>query len=236
MGLRPEEDEVGRSEEGPGRVKRIRQAADLTPDARNANRGTIRGRDLLVDSLREYGAGRSIVVDRAGRIIAGNKTLAQARALGLPVETVRTEGDRLVVVQRVDLDLDTDVRARQLALADNRIAELDLDWDDDVLRALVEEGVSVEGLWSDDELAALVGVPVHAAENAVVAPRATTIRRRQALTALTDLRTLTGLDDPDLAAPVASTTSSAWDMTKLTSAELRQLEAMAKKACESIVD
>ena len=80
-------------------------------------------------------------MDRAGRILAGNKTLAQARALDLPVETVQTEGERLVVVQRVDLDLDTDVRARQLALADNRIAELDLDWDDDVLRDLLEEGI-----------------------------------------------------------------------------------------------
>ena len=59
---------------------------------------------------------------------------------------------------------------------------------------------------------------------------------RQALTALTDLRTLTGLDDPDLAEPVAETTPSAWDMTKLTSEELRHLKAMAKKACEPIVD
>ena len=169
---------MGRGGDGQAGVKRIRRAEDLTPDARNANRGTPRGRELLGDSLRQYGAGRSIVVDRAGRILAGNKTLAQARALDLPVETVQTEGERLVVVQRVDLDLDTDVRARQLALADNRIAELDLDWDDDVLRDLLEEGVSVEGLWSDDELAALLGVPAEAEEHAVVAPRATTIRRR----------------------------------------------------------
>ena len=161
---------MGRGGDGRAGVKRIRRAEDLTPDARNANRGTPRRRELLGDSLRQYGAGRSIVVDRAGRILTGNKTLAQARALDLPVETVQTEGERLVVVQRVDLDLDTDVRARQLALADNRIAELDLDWDDDVLRDLLEEGVSVEGLWSDDELAALLGVPAQAEEHAVVAP------------------------------------------------------------------
>ena len=104
---------MGRGGDGRAGVKRIRRAEDLTPDARNANRGTPRGRELLGASLRQYGAGRSIVVDRAGRILAGNKTLAQARALDLPVETVQTEGERLVVVQRVDLDLDTDVRARQ---------------------------------------------------------------------------------------------------------------------------
>ncbi len=43
--------------------------------------------------------------------------VSAARILGLPVETVRTAGDRLVVVQRVDLDLDTDVRARDSANA-----------------------------------------------------------------------------------------------------------------------
>jgi hypothetical protein len=45
----------------------------LAPDKRNANRGTVRGRALLEDSLRRYGAGRSILADKHGNIIAGNK-------------------------------------------------------------------------------------------------------------------------------------------------------------------
>ena len=42
--------------------------ADLTPDEKNANRGTQRGVAMLEDSLRRHGAGRSILVDKHGRV------------------------------------------------------------------------------------------------------------------------------------------------------------------------
>ena len=48
-------------------------------------------------------------------------TVEQAKALGLPLRVVRTDGDYLVAVQRDDLDLATDPRARALAIADNRV-------------------------------------------------------------------------------------------------------------------
>ena len=57
------------------RVQKITELDDLLPDTSNANRGTARGRELLEHSLREYGAGRSILADRNGVVIAGNKTL-----------------------------------------------------------------------------------------------------------------------------------------------------------------
>jgi hypothetical protein len=104
------------------------RVTDLTPDARNANVGTTRGRALLGQSLRRYGAGRSILADRHGQIIAGNKTLEHAAALQMPIRVVETDGSELVVVRRTDLDLVQDHRARELALADNRVAELDLAW------------------------------------------------------------------------------------------------------------
>lgn len=46
----------------------------LKPDRRNANKGTERGRAALESSLQKYGAGRSILLDKHGNIIAGNKT------------------------------------------------------------------------------------------------------------------------------------------------------------------
>jgi hypothetical protein len=52
--------------------------SDLKPDPQNANRGTDRGRDALARSLREYGAGRAVLIDRRGCVIAGNKTVEQA--------------------------------------------------------------------------------------------------------------------------------------------------------------
>jgi DNA modification methylase len=157
----------------------VRTLADVTADPRNANRGTARGLVALDTSLREFGAARSIVLDRHGRIIAGNKTAERARELGLPLRVVRTDGRQLVAVQRDDLDLTTDVRAQRLAIADNRVGELDLEWDVDMLRRLSAEGVDLSAFWTEAEFAALLGTAPAGPtdENAVVEPRATTIQR-----------------------------------------------------------
>ena len=116
---------------GPARRVRkippIQSLDDLQPDPLNANRGTDRGREALRRSLHTYGTGRSIVIDVRGRILGGHKTVEQAKHLGLPITVVPTTGQELVVVQRMDLDARTDPRAQELALADNRVAELDLD-------------------------------------------------------------------------------------------------------------
>jgi hypothetical protein len=120
--------------------KAIQSLADLLPDDRNVNRHTERGTGALETSLRQFGAGRSIVVDRNGKTICGNATLEGAASIGLDkVHVVPTDGNTLVVVQRTDLDLDTDPRARGLAIADNRVAELNIDLDPAVLAAQLEE-------------------------------------------------------------------------------------------------
>src|SRR5262245_53842753 len=108
-------------------ARRLR-LADLEPDPQNANRGTDRGRAALDQSLRAYGAGRAVLIDRHGRIIAGNKTVEQAKRLHLPLRVVKTDGTYLIAVQREDLDLANDPRAKALAIADNRVGELDLEW------------------------------------------------------------------------------------------------------------
>lgn len=107
---------------------------------------------MVETSLSKYGAGRSILVDRNGQIIAGNKTAEAAGAIDLDgVVVVRTDGTQLVVVQREDLDLDTDPAARELALADNRAGELGLEWDSEVLASLGSE-IDLSTFWSKDEL------------------------------------------------------------------------------------
>ena len=45
----------------------------IKPDQHNANKGTERGKELLDQSIKELGAGRSILVDKDGHVIAGNK-------------------------------------------------------------------------------------------------------------------------------------------------------------------
>ena len=138
-------------------TRAIRHLADLVPDRRNANKGTERGRYMLEQSLRQYGAGRSILVDKDGEIIAGNKTAEAAADLGLPVQVVESDGKRLIVVQRTDLDLDNGDGARELAWMDNRSSEVGLDWDLEQMLADINEGVDLSAMFKDDELAELLG-------------------------------------------------------------------------------
>jgi hypothetical protein len=129
---------------------------DLTPDKKNANKGSKRGAEMIEDSLRNYGAGRSILLDKNGLIVAGNKTSEAAAAIGLEdVIVVKTDGHQLVAVQRMDLDLRTDQAAQELAIADNRAAQVSLTWDTDVLKALGDQGCDLDKFWTMTELAAL---------------------------------------------------------------------------------
>lgn len=114
--------------------KEITKLEQMTPDGDNFNRHTEFGQKLLEDSLRKFGAGRSIVVDKHGNIIAGNSTAETAAAIGMDdVITVKSDGKKLVVVQRTDLDLDSP-EGRELALADNMTALKGIDMDLDNVR------------------------------------------------------------------------------------------------------
>jgi DNA modification methylase len=133
---------------------RITSISQLVLDEKNANRGTKRGRELLEGSLEKYGAGRSVVVDRHNRVIAGNKTVEAARAAGMKsVAVIESDGSSLVAVQRGDLDLTKDKKARELAIADNRVSEIDLEWNPEVLASL---DVDLAQFWNENELKTLL--------------------------------------------------------------------------------
>jgi len=130
-----------------------KKITDLIPDTQNANKGTERGTGLLEESISTLGMGRSILIDREGRIIAGNKTFEVAGQHGLEnVIVVQTKGDEIVAVQRTDLDLELDDRARELAYADNRISQVDLVWDDAQIVKDLDAGIDLGKFWFDDEL------------------------------------------------------------------------------------
>jgi hypothetical protein len=114
--------------------------SQLIPDKKNFNRGTERGAGLLESSLRTHGAGRSILLDKKNRIIAGNKTVEQAGSIGMDdVIVVDSDGTKLIAVRRTDLDLETDKSAQQLAILDNRVGELSLEWDAETLLAAKDD-------------------------------------------------------------------------------------------------
>ena len=145
MGTNPETTQRGKM-----KTKKVK-ISELTPDDINANKGTARGSAMLEKSLREYGAGRSVLVDKAGRIIAGNKTIEAAGSIGLDnALMIETDGSQVVIVKRTDLDLDSP-QGRGLAIADNRVAEVGLDWDMEALEKIGEE-LDLGEFWFDDEL------------------------------------------------------------------------------------
>jgi hypothetical protein len=143
----------------PGQVldAPLLMASDLVQDATNANSGTHRGRALVETSVRKYGFGRSVLVDKHGRLIAGNKTAEAATAVGQTrLRVVQTTGDELVVVQRTDLDLHEDAEAKELAVADNRASELGLAWDLGTLQQLEADGAKPSQFWRAQEWESLL--------------------------------------------------------------------------------
>lgn len=110
----------------------------LIPDNKNFNKGTQFGEHLMDESLRKFGLGRSILLDKNNRIISGNKTTEKAGELGYEkVLVIETDGSTLVAVKRNDIDLDSTV-GRELALADNATSKANLSWDEGVIMQCAE--------------------------------------------------------------------------------------------------
>lgn len=135
-----------------------RKITDYIPDMSNANKGTERGSQMLEASLNELGAGRSLVADKDGRLVAGNKTLEAAVNAGIvDVIEIETDGNALIVHKRPDWDLtEPQGPARQYAYRDNRISEVSMTWDDEQLLADLNAGVDLSHLFTESELDALL--------------------------------------------------------------------------------
>lgn len=134
--------------------------SDLQLDTKNANKGTIRGRKAVAKSLQQFGAGRSVLIDKDGNLIAGNKTAEQAAAAGIQeVIVVQSDGTQLVAVQRTDLSID-DPKARGLAVADNRTSEVGIEWDPGVLDELSTD-LELKPFFTDAELEMATGKSEH---------------------------------------------------------------------------
>lgn len=96
-------------------------------DRNNYRKHSDKNKSLIRKSLKECGAGRSIITDKNGEIIAGNGVYEQAKALNIPVKIVETDGSELVVVKRTDLATE-DEKRKKLALMDNSTSD-QVEWD-----------------------------------------------------------------------------------------------------------
>jgi len=118
------------------------KAKDLIHDDRNFNKGSEAGAKLIKKSFEKFGAGRSILLDKNNRIIAGNKSVEFS---GIDdVQIVESDGTKLIAVKRTDIDLDTPL-GREMALADNASAKANIVFDAELIEA--EVGVAVAEEW-----------------------------------------------------------------------------------------
>ena len=109
---------------------------DLQNDPKNARKRTDRSAKLIKQSLEQYGAARSIVIDENNRILAGNGTIAGAKAAGIKnLKIIESNGDEIIAVKRTGLSEEEKVG---LAIADNRSGDLS-EWDIDMLEQLSKE-------------------------------------------------------------------------------------------------
>ena len=144
------------------------RTTDFEPDDFNLNEHTERGGDMLETSLQKTGVVRPIAVDKNGKVITGNAT--QQAAVNIGIEDaiiVKSDGTKLIVHQRTDLDLDDQgvvgEQTRLASILDNRVAEVNLKWNTERLSKLrigdEDSGiVPMEGLrqvWTNKELDAM---------------------------------------------------------------------------------
>jgi DNA modification methylase len=126
---------------------------DLQNDPKNARKRTDRSSKLIKESLQKFGAARSIVIDENNRILAGNGTIAGAKAAGIKnLKVIETDGNEIIAVKRTGLSEDEKVG---LALADNRTSDLS-EWDLNMLEELSQEH-DLNPWFDNDDLKELLG-------------------------------------------------------------------------------
>lgn len=115
-------------------TKKKTSLSNFRKQARNANKHTKRGLDLLDKSIRENGWIGAMTAAADGEIFDGSARL-ETVATALPADpiVVETDGKRPVIIKRTDIKKASDPKAVRLALEANRIAQVDLNWDVDVL-------------------------------------------------------------------------------------------------------
>ena len=130
------------------------KVTSLIADDKNFNKGSENGAEMIRKSFQKFGAGRSILLDKNNRIIAGNKSVEFSGIEDVLI--VESDGTQLIAVKRTDIDLDSP-QGREMALADNASAKANIVFDAELIEAELGEAVCEEwgidvGVKLDDEM------------------------------------------------------------------------------------
>lgn len=120
-------------------TEKVINIEELVQDDHNFNKGTEAGAKLIEKSFADHGAGRSVLLDKDNRLIAGNKATKGAISSGIKkVRVIETTGDELIAVKRTDISLDSK-EGREMALADNATTQVNLDWNTTELQTAADQ-------------------------------------------------------------------------------------------------
>ncbi|MCG2681162.1 MAG: hypothetical protein L6455_14530 [Kiritimatiellae bacterium] len=146
-----------------------KKLSDFRQQVVNANKHTPRGMGALEDSMQKVGYTAPIIAAADGEIISGSarhETAANVFGSDAHPIIIESDGKRPIVVVRKDIANASTKHAKQISLLENRVAELNLEWDTDVLADMLKDDPDIlKGQFSEDELGDLMtdeGNPVSA--------------------------------------------------------------------------
>jgi 16S rRNA G966 N2-methylase RsmD len=123
------------------------------PQLRNANKHTQRGTGMLEASMRKYGYVAPMTAAADGEIIDGSARIeTSAGVFGDDVLVVHHDGTKPVIMVRDDIPNADTPEAREISIAANRIAQVNLDFDAEQILEDLQAGVDLEQFWRKDEL------------------------------------------------------------------------------------
>lgn len=123
------------------------------PQRANRNKHKERGMGALEASMRKLGYVAPMTAAADGEIIDGSARLETSIIVfNDDVLVVHHDGTKPVIMVRDDIPNADTPEARQIAIAANRIASINLEWDVEGLLADAQSGLDLSGLFSQSEL------------------------------------------------------------------------------------
>lgn len=142
-----------------GHKVRIGKLSEFRPQTANANKHTERGLRMLDDAMSEDGYVAPMTAVADAEIIDGSARLERAfDKFNDEAIILEHDGKRPIITVRTDIPNANTKEAKRIAVRANRVPQVDLEWNPDVLSDLVDMKV-LEGSFSDYELASLLNTP-----------------------------------------------------------------------------
>lgn len=127
------------------------------PQTRNANKHTQRGMGALEAAMRKYGYVAPMTAAADGEILDGSARIeTSASVFGDDAIVVHHDGTKPIIMVRDDIPSADTPEARAISMAANRISQVNLDFDAEVILGDLQAGVDLSQFWQQDELDALM--------------------------------------------------------------------------------